>query len=114
MTRNYTITTARPHDLPLIPAIELATARLLAGHAPESVLAESSTQAELKEYLDRGHLWVALADDTVVGFAQVELLEPEVAHLKEIDVHPDHGRRGLGTKLVATVCDWAASVGFPA
>ena len=109
---NYTIIKARPHDLPLIPPIELAAARLLAGHAPESVLAEASTVADLQQCLDLGHLWVALADDVSVGFAQVKTLEPEAAHLNEIDVHPDHGRRGLGTRLVNAVCDWAASNGF--
>lgn len=114
MNLHYTITTARPHDLPLIPPIELAAARLLAGHAPESVLAEASTVAELQQCLDRGHLWVALANDVPVGFAQVKVLDPDAAHLNEIDVHPDHGRRGLGTKLVMAVCDWATAAGFTA
>jgi hypothetical protein len=29
-----------------------------------------------------------------VGFAHVTLIETTVAHLQEIDVHPEHGRRG--------------------
>lgn len=29
------------------------------------------------------------------------------AHLEEVDVHPDHGRRGIGTALVQRVCEWA-------
>jgi len=58
-----------------------------------------------------GHLWVALADDVPVGFAHVKVLEPTVAHLEEIDVHPEHGRRGLGTKLVMAVCAWAGRDG---
>src|SRR5262249_28842442 len=59
-----------------------------------------------------GHLWVALLDDVAVGFAHVELLEGDAAHLEEIDVHPAHGRRGLGTRLVLHVCDWAADNGI--
>ena len=55
-----------------------------------------------------GHLWVALAGDVVVGFAQVELIDRDGVHLEEIDVHPEHGRRGVGTKLVLHVCRWAA------
>jgi ribosomal protein S18 acetylase RimI-like enzyme len=47
-----------------------------------------------------------------VGFAHVELIEPDAAHLEEIDVHPDHGRRGLGTQLVSAVCEWAAKQGY--
>jgi N-acetylglutamate synthase-like GNAT family acetyltransferase len=49
-----------------------------------------------------------------VGFAHVEVLEPNAAHLEEIDVHPAHGRRGLGTKLVMHVCDWATAAGYEA
>jgi GNAT superfamily N-acetyltransferase len=108
----YRIALARPTDLPLLPAIELAAARLLVGHAPESVLAEATSQEVLKRVQNDGHLWVALADDVPVGFARIEILERAAAHLDEIDVHPDHGRRGLGSKLVKAVCDWAAREGY--
>ena len=108
----YKITAARPNDLPLLPAIELAAARLLAGHAPESVLNEATSQEDLKDAQSHGHLWVALANDVPVGFAHVEVLEPVVAHLKEIDVLPEHGRRGLGGELVTTICAWAATAGY--
>ena len=108
----YTITKARPEDLSLLPAIELAAARLLAGHAPESVLTETTEHAVLEAAQRHGHLWVALAGDVPAGFAHVEVLEPTVAHLEEIDVHPEHGRRGLGGRLVMTVCAWAATTGF--
>ena len=58
-----------------------------------------------------GRLWVALAGDVPVGFALLEAIEPEAAHLEEIDVHPDHGRRGLGAALIRAVCQWAAANG---
>ena len=32
-------------------------------------------------------------------------------HLEEVDVHPDHGRRGVGTALVRAVCDWVRRSG---
>jgi transcriptional regulator with GAF, ATPase, and Fis domain/GNAT superfamily N-acetyltransferase len=108
----YTVTTARPRDLPLLADVELAAARLLAGHAPESVLAETTSQDDLREAQCHGHLWVALADDVPVGFAHVKVLEPSVAHLEEMDVHPEHGRRGLGTRLVLAVSAWAAAHQF--
>lgn len=100
--------------MPLLRAIELAAARLLAGHVPESVLTETTSDEELKDAHARGRLWVALADDRPVGFADVKVLEPTVAHLEEIDVHPEHGRRGLGRRLVMAVCAWAASDGYRA
>lgn len=100
--------TARPEDPPILASIELAAARLLADHAPESVLAETTSHVEFEDARRHGHLWVARANDVPVGFAHVKVLEPNVAHLEEIDVHPDHGRRGVGARLVSAVCDWAA------
>jgi GNAT superfamily N-acetyltransferase len=108
----YRIATARPSDLPQLPAIELAAATLLAGYAPASVLVETTTQVALEAAQRRGRLWVALADGVPVGFAHVEVLERDTAHLEEIDVHPEHGRRGLGRRLVIAVCRWAAANGY--
>jgi GNAT superfamily N-acetyltransferase len=84
----------------------------LVGHAPESVLNETTGLDVLKTAQSHGRVWVALADDVPVGFAHVEVIEPSVAHLEEIDVHPDHGRRGLGRRLVNEICEWAADAGY--
>lgn len=91
----YAIALARPGDLPLLASIELAAATLLTGHAPAAVLAEVTPLEDLEEARRQNTLWVALADDVPVGFAHVKLLEPHIAHLDELDVHPRHGRRGL-------------------
>jgi GNAT superfamily N-acetyltransferase len=109
MTPRYTTAMARPTDVEGLPAIELAAARLLAGHAPESVLNQTTSLEVLRKAQRQGHLWVALADDVPVGFAHVVVMDRDVAHLEEIDVHPEHGRRGLGTELVLQVCHWAAA-----
>ena len=106
--RLYTIALARERDLPALPAIELAAARLLVGQAPESVLTETTSHEELRDAQRLAHLWVALLDDQPVGFAHVKILETGHAHLAEIDVHPDHGRRGVGRQLVMAVCAWAS------
>lgn len=110
----YRIALARPRDLPLLPAIELASAQLLAGHAPPAVLRETTSQFALRKARRAGRLWVALAENVPVGFAHVVVHEERAAHLEEVDVHPDHGRRGLGRRLVQTVCAWATSHGFEA
>ncbi len=112
MNPPYSITTARPQDLARLPAIELAAARLLAGHAPESILNETTAGDVLQRAQREGHLWVALLNDVAVGFAHVEVLQRDAAHLEEIDVAPAHGRRGVGTQLVSHVCDWAAGNGY--
>src|SRR5262245_37440036 len=112
MTPVYTIRQARLADLSRLAAIELAAARLLTGHAPESILTSTTSQDELEEAQQRGCLWVAAADDEPVGFAHVIPIEPNAAHLEEIDVHPDHGRRGLGTRLMVAVREWAEANGY--
>lgn len=108
----YEIVRARPWDLHLISSIELAAAKLLTGHAPDGVLNEITDEKELREAQTQGRLWVALAGEIPVGFAHVEILEEKAAHLEEIDVHPDHGRRGLGRRLVTEVCAWAKEHGY--
>src|SRR5690349_3798476 len=113
-THSYTIALARPSDIPLLPQIELAAARLFEGYGPEWLLTETTSVETLRRAENAGLLWVALSDDVAVGFADVELIEPGSAHLEELDVHPDHMRRGLGSRLVMTVCDWAASQGYGA
>jgi GNAT superfamily N-acetyltransferase len=82
MNTRYIITSARERDIGVLAAIELAAARMLVGHAPELVLKETTG------------------------------LEPNAAHLEEIDVYPEHGRRGLGRRLVMQVCEWAAAAGY--
>ena len=114
MSPRYTITAARPEDLRRLPAIELAAARLLEGHAPESILNETTSRDELARAQSDGRLWVALLDDLPVGFAHVTVIERSTAHLEEIDVHPEHGRLGIGTELVVRVCQWAAIEGYQA
>jgi GNAT superfamily N-acetyltransferase len=52
------------------------------------------------------------AEDLAIGFALVETVDGE-PHLKELDVLPDHGRRGLGRRLVAHVVGRARAAGAP-
>jgi len=108
----YSIVRARREHLRALPAIELAAAQLLRGHAPERVLLETTDPQTFADAADHGRLWVALAGKTPVGFALVQMLADDLPHLEELDVEPSHGRRGVGTALVRTVCEWAAVTGF--
>jgi GNAT superfamily N-acetyltransferase len=110
----YVIQLATRDHVASLNAIELAAARLLVGYAPESVLRETTNERDLLAAIASGLLWVASDGSRVVGFAQVKILEPAHAHLDELDVHPDHGRRGVGRRLVQTICDWAGRAGFGA
>lgn len=106
--RDYEIAPARAADVPVLPFIERAASVLLAGHAPASVLAETTSLVAFHAARREGRLLVALAAGRPVGFAHIGRRERRAAHLEEIDVHPWHGRRGLGRRLVAAVCQWAA------
>jgi GNAT superfamily N-acetyltransferase len=59
-------------------------------------------------------LWVAVdRENRPVGFALGGVVGQN-AHLDELDVLPDHGRRGLGRALVEAACDWAREAGYRA
>jgi GNAT superfamily N-acetyltransferase len=109
MPSRYRIIVARRGDLSSLAGIELAAARMLAAWLEEDALAETTGATQLEQARREGRLWVALCNDGPVGFAYVELLESAFAHLEEIDVHPAHGRRGIGRQLLTTVCEWAVN-----
>lgn len=113
MDERYTITLARPHDVALLPAIESAAGELLQVDAPVSVASAVTDIDELELGRKSGLLWVVLKDDLPVGFALVEILADGLPHLEEIDVHPQHGRHGLGTALMHAVLDWLSQSGHP-
>jgi GNAT superfamily N-acetyltransferase len=111
---DYPIAAARQKDVPFLPSIELAANALFDGYVAEDVPSVTTSPESHEDAQREGRLWVALNDDVPIAFALVELIEPGAAHLEELDVHPDHGRRGVGGRLVMTVCAWAAARGFRA
>jgi GNAT superfamily N-acetyltransferase len=114
MRPTYRILPASEQHLQFLPVIELAAASLLVGYAPESVLNETTSVRHFRRAAAGGRLWVAVTDHLPVGFVHVELLPSGAPHLEEIDVHPRHGRQGIGRRLVATACDWVARQGYSA
>ena len=48
-----------------------------------------------------------------IGFALVKEVG-RVGHLGELQVLPEHGRRGVGSRLLRTVCESAIHAGYPA
>jgi ribosomal protein S18 acetylase RimI-like enzyme len=67
---------------------------------------EPETVEGLAAYLDDERIWVIVAGDEPVGYAVVDLIDG-AAHLEQVSVRRDHGRRGLGSALVEHVCEWA-------
>lgn len=108
----YQIRVARPDEVALLGAIEDAAGELFDatefgaslpdGTCPTAVLAAAQRE---------GMLWVAEAPSgAVVGFACARWVAGE-PHLEELDVHPDHGRRGLGAALIGALVTWARARG---
>lgn len=102
LPQRYTIELARPAHVPLLAAIEIAAAGIFPpGSIPEHIRSDSVPESVLFEAVQEGLLWVALAvDGRVVGYALVQLVE-DAALLAQMDVHPDHMRKGVGSALVA-------------
>lgn len=109
----YRIRKARPADLALLPTVEAEAGKLFAGIGLGGITEGDATSLEdFTECQEAGLLWVAVdGDDVPVGFAYVEIVGGQ-PHLDELDVHPDHGRRGIGAALVRAVIDWTRSKGY--
>jgi GNAT superfamily N-acetyltransferase len=56
-------------------------------------------------------LVVLVAGDPPVGLCRIDAAG-EGAHLEQLSVHPDHGRRGIGRALLRAGCAWAAANGY--
>ncbi|AAZ54839.1 probable acetyltransferase [Thermobifida fusca YX] len=55
---------------------------------------------------------VLVAGRPPVGFAALTVLDG-AAHLEQLSVHPDYGRRGIGTALLTAACAYAQEHGSP-
>ena len=110
--RRYSIRAARPDDLRLLPAIERAAASQFRA-TPFAFLVDFPLASPAID-LDHERVWVAAdTEDRPVGFAVAYPLDGD-CYLHELDVHPDHGRRGLGQRLIAAVAAWARENGATA
>jgi GNAT superfamily N-acetyltransferase len=111
----YVIRLASAEDVRHLAKIERAAAALFKPFGFSRQFARETTPlATLEDALQAGSLWVAVdGRERPVGFALLEELDGN-AHLHEIDVHPKHGRRGLGRALLGTVVAAARARGFAA
>lgn len=109
-----TIRAAIPADVPHLPDVERRAARRFESTGLNAIYDGIVTSIESFEAGQREErLWVAADGDMPVGFALASQLGDH-AHLNEIDVLPEYGRRGIGAALVERVCAWAVDQGFEA
>jgi N-acetylglutamate synthase-like GNAT family acetyltransferase len=103
--KEYRIRQGKLDDLPNLRDIELAADRLFPpGRVPETGATFPLPQLEAAVHNEL--LLIAEAAGGVVGFA-VSAVCDRLLHLSLLAVHPDHGRRGLGTNLVLRVVEEA-------
>lgn len=115
MDARYEIHPARPSELAALREIEDEAATLFSDTPyADAVSGDATSMEDFAEAQRAGRLWVAATREGVpVAFAFVESVGA-CAHLDELDVHPTHGRRGIGAALVREVCRWAHDQGLPA
>lgn len=104
----YRVRLARRHDVHLLPQLEYGASRRFAEHGYADLMAIIPPSIEhLERRQLRGQVWVVTeARDQPVGFATALIING-VAHLDDLHVLPQHGKRGLGTDLMDAVCLWA-------
>src|SRR5207302_814890 len=118
LTDAYSIRLALPEDTAILPSIEKRAGALFKNCMAETGLTAAAFEpVQSSDDLDKAQrmhrLWVAVSPGgDRVGFVLVIDLGG-AAHLEELDVLPEHGRRGLGSRLLETVCDWAREAGYP-
>lgn len=106
-----TIRPPRPDELHVLGEIEVAAGRAfldvgmpeIAGDPPPSV-------EDLERYRAGGRAWVVEVDGRLAGYVLVDVVDGH-AHVEQVSVHPDHGRQGLGRRLLDHVAGWARERG---
>ncbi len=104
---------AERRHLAAIPKIELAGTTLFSeADLPQNIRYKVTPVSDLEDALRENRLWVAEHGDETVGFAAASIVDG-CGYVDEIDVMPDYGRQGIGTRLATTVVDWARAAKLP-
>lgn len=106
---------AQPSQVDALCAIERKAVQLFRGHAAWASYAALSIPPELlQQAISRGLVWVAQdAAGAPLGFVWLDAeAGPDAIGIAEIDVLPEHGRRGIGAALLEHACNWARAAGY--
>lgn len=112
---NYTILPAAPGHLPYLPGIEDAAGELFPMEdLPEPVRSISLLPEDFEVAQKNELLWVVVDESNLpVAFLLASIVDGDF-HIAELDVHPRHGRKGIGSQLLHYVLAVAGQRGFRA
>lgn len=112
---SYQIRLARLSEVSRLQQIEHEAGALFAGLGLiDDTLDGSFPLEELKRLIGLGQVWAACTGDDLAVGAVIASVREGTVYVEELDVLPAHGRRGLGARLLASVCTWAERQGYPA
>lgn len=98
-------------DIGALLQVERRASELLLGHGAYGLFAMHSLSPQnLLDGIAHGILRVGEVGGQAVGFALCGEVDGN-SHLLELDVVPEHGRRGIGSALLESVCDVASARG---
>ncbi|HDY75023.1 MAG TPA: N-acetyltransferase [Candidatus Marinimicrobia bacterium] len=106
---SYRIEIAQTKYITELPEISRVAAELFpVEDLPLALRSETNPIEVFEEALSEQKLWIAVDEnqDKAVGFAFLSDKCGQL-HLRELGVHPEHGRQGLGTNLLKNVIIWA-------
>jgi GNAT superfamily N-acetyltransferase len=99
-------------DIPSLEAVERETSRLFSALDLPPELAQPLPEAQVAAGISASLLWVAEESSSgAIGFVLCERPIPSCLHIREMDVRPDFGRRGIGAQLLASACTAAHDFG---
>lgn len=115
----YSICYAENHHLPALNEIELAAATLFPPESlPEFIFADCIPLKVMEAAKNEQLLWVAVQhheglQEHPVGYVMVQIVDG-LALVAQMDVHPQHGRKGLGSALLTHAIQHMQEKGFVA
>ena len=113
-TSCYRIELAAREHLAALPEIEVrASERFPVEDMATEMRSHGLPLSFFENAQEAGRLWTAVWErkDLPVGFAVASMVDG-APHLFEMDVLAEHGRKGLGARLVLVVAEWARAAGF--
>ena len=112
---NYTIRPAAPEHLRHLPGIEDAAGEAFpVEDLPEPLRSLGISPQDFEKAQAGELLWVVVDEsETPIAFLLARIVDGNF-HIAEFDVHPEHGRRGVGSRLLEFALAMAGQRAFPA